>query len=96
MYSYGGLHIPGILRGDWFLWENVRAQTVGGNRHIVFGPTALQPGADSPLDAKVNQLGKKASDAQMDRIVSGVKELIDEKKFATDAEVEMIISRVMG
>ena len=96
MFSYGGLHIPGILRGDWFLWENLRSETVGTGRHIVYGPTALQKGSDSPLDAKVNQMGKKADEAQMDRIISGVRALIEEKSSATDAEVERIISRVMG
>ena len=96
MFSYGGLHIPGILRGDWFLWENLRAEVVGSQRHIVYGPTALQRGADSPLDAKLAQMGKRADDAEMDRIVSSLKSLFEEKKFATDAEVERIISRVMG
>jgi hypothetical protein len=32
----------------------------------------------------------------MDLITSSLRELIKEKKFATDAEVERIISRVMG
>ena len=96
MFSYGGLHIPGVLRGDWFLWENIRAESVGSKRHIVYGPSALQRGPDSPLDAKVGSLGKSASDAQMDRITSGLRELIEAKKFATDAEVETVISRVMG
>lgn len=96
MFSYGGLHIPGVLRGDWFLWENIRAESVGSKRHIVYGPSALQRGPDSPLDAKVGSLGKSASEAQMDRIASGLRELIEAKKFATDAEVETVISRVMG
>jgi isopropylmalate/homocitrate/citramalate synthase len=96
MFSYGGLHIPGILRGDWFLWENLHAEAVGAQRHIVYGPTALQRGKDSPLDAKVAAMGKSADERQMDRIVSGLKQLIEDKKFATDAEVEQIISRVMG
>ena len=96
MFSYGGLHIPGILRGDWFLWENIRAETVGSERHIVFGPSALQRGPDSPLEAKVAKLGKSPSEEQMDRIISGLRQLIEAKKFATDAEVETVISRVMG
>lgn len=97
MFSYGGLHIPGIVRGDWFLWENLRAETVGSSRHIVYGPTALQRGEDSPLEARaVAGSGKRPSEAQMDRIVAGVRELIDRNKFATDDEVERIISRVMG
>ena len=41
-------------------------------------------------------MGKKADEAQMDRIISGVRALIEEKSSATDAEVERIISRVMG
>ena len=96
MFSYGGLHIPGILRGDWFLWENIRAEAVGSERHIMYGPSALQRGQDSPLEAKVTNLGKTASEAQMDRIISGLRLLIETKKFATDAEVEAVISRVMG
>jgi isopropylmalate/homocitrate/citramalate synthase len=96
MFSYGGLHIPGIVRGDWFLWENLRAEAVGSGRHIIYGPPALQRGADSPLEAKVRALGKSPSEAQMDRIVSGIKALIDDQKFATDREVEQVISRVMG
>jgi isopropylmalate/homocitrate/citramalate synthase len=96
MFSYGGLHIPGILRGDWYLWENVRAEAVGSGRHIVYGPSALQGGPGSPIDAKVTKLGKSPSEAQMGRIVGGLRELINRKKFATDAEVEQVISRVMG
>lgn len=97
MFSYGGLHISGILRGDWFLWENLRAESVGSKRHIVYGPTALQRGADSPLEAKVTAtVGRTPDTGQMDRIVSGVRSLIESKKFATDDEVERIISRVMG
>jgi isopropylmalate/homocitrate/citramalate synthase len=97
MFSYGGLHINGILRGDWFLWENLKAETVGSGRHIVYGPTALQGGTDSPLEAKVvASAGKSPSEAQLERVMAGVRELIDQKKFATDEEVERIISRVMG
>jgi isopropylmalate/homocitrate/citramalate synthase len=96
MFGYGGLHISAIVRGDWFLWENVRAEAVGGERHIIYGPTALQRGANSPLDAKVASLGKSPSELQMERIISGIRSLIDSKKFATDAEVEQIITRVMG
>lgn len=97
MFSYGGLHLTGILRGDWYLWENVRAETVGSGRHLVYGPTALQGGADSPLENKVvKSTGKSPSDTQMDRIMSSLRTVIEEKKFATDAEVERIITRVMG
>jgi isopropylmalate/homocitrate/citramalate synthase len=56
----------------------------------------LQGGADSPLEAKVASLGKTPSERHMDLITSSLRELIEEKKFATDAEVERIISRVMG
>jgi isopropylmalate/homocitrate/citramalate synthase len=96
MFSYGGLHIPGMLRGDWCLWENLRAESVGSKRHMVYGPSALQGGKDSPIEAKVISLGKTPSERHLDLITSSIRELIEEKKFATDAEVERIISRVMG
>ena len=63
---------------------------------LIYGPSALQGGADSPLEAKVASLGKTPSERHMDLITSSLRELIKEKKFATDAEVERIISRVMG
>jgi homocitrate synthase NifV len=96
MFSYGGLHIPGMLRGDWCLWENIKAESVGSSRHIIYGPSSLQGGADSPLEAKVASLGKTPSERHMELITSSLRDLIAEKKFATDAEVERIISRVMG
>jgi isopropylmalate/homocitrate/citramalate synthase len=96
MFSYGGLHIPGMLRGDWCLWENIRAESVGSKRHMVYGPSALQGGKDSPIEAKVNSLGKTPNERHIELITSSIRELIMEKKFATDAEVERIISRVMG
>jgi hypothetical protein len=96
MFSYGGLHISGMLRGDWCLWENIRAESVGSNRHLVYGPSALQGGADSPLEAKVTSLGKTPTERHMDLITASLRDLIKEKKFATDSEVERIISRVMG
>ncbi len=96
MFSYGGLHIPGMLRGDWCLWENIRAESVGSRRHMVFGPSALQPGKDSPIEAKVTSMGKTPSQRHLDLITASIRDLITEKKFATDEEVERIISRVMG
>jgi isopropylmalate/homocitrate/citramalate synthase len=96
MFSYGGLHIPGMLRGDWCLWENIRAESIGSNRHMIYGPSSLQGGADSPLEAKVASLGKTPSERHMELITSSLRDLIKEKKFATDAEVERIIRRVMG
>jgi isopropylmalate/homocitrate/citramalate synthase len=96
MFSYGGLHIPGMLRGDWCLWENIRAESVGSSRHIIYGPNALQSGKDSPIEAKVASLGKTPSERHLDLITESIRQLIEEKKFATDAEVERIISRVMG
>jgi (R)-citramalate synthase len=96
MFSYGGLHIPGMLRGDWCLWENIQAESVGSNRYIVYGPSALQGGKDSPIEAKVLSLGKTPNERHLDLIKVSIRQLIEEKKFATDAEVERIISRVMG
>src|ERR1700726_383134 len=96
MFSYGGLHIPGMLRGDWCLWENIKAESVGSSRHMIYGPSSLQGGADSPLEAKVSSLGRTPSERHLELITLSLRDLIKEKKFATDAEVERIISRVMG
>jgi isopropylmalate/homocitrate/citramalate synthase len=96
MFSYGGLHIPGMLRGDWCLWENIKAESVGSSRHMIYGPSSLQGGADSPLEDKVSSLGRTPSERPFELMALRLPYLIKEKNFNTYAEVERIISRVMG
>ena len=95
MYAYGGAHIPSILRGEWYEWENVKAETLGCSRSIFWGPT-IQPGRDSPISSKVTQMGLSASDQQLDAIYGRLQEVIWRKKFATDKEMEQLIRECLS
>jgi len=95
MYTYGGAHIPSILRGEWYEWENVKAETLGCSRGIFWGPT-IQPGRSGPISSKVAQMGLSASDQQLDVIYGRLQEVIRRKKFATDKEMEQVIRECLS
>lgn len=95
MFSYGGNHLVGILKGDWFLWENLRAETVGARRKLYYGPTALQRGPNSPVAVKVDSMGLRATQPQLERILEKLREAIAQKREVDDPEMESIIREVL-
>jgi isopropylmalate/homocitrate/citramalate synthase len=94
MFSYGGSHIAGILRGKWYLWENMRAEAVGNKRYITFGATSLRRGKTGPLYAKVQQMDYDPDSGNMDRVYEALEPLIQQRKELTEPEVEEIIHQV--
>ncbi len=94
MYSYGGFHITGILKGEWFLWENIKAEALGCRREIFYGPTALERGKDRPIDLKVCQMGLQATAEELDEIFRLLRSKLEKKKQATEKEMEDIIRKV--
>lgn len=96
MYTYGGFHITGILRGEWYLWENVKADALGCRREIFYGPTALQRGKDRPIDLKIRQMGLEATPDELDRVFDLISEVLKQKTQATEEEVEAIIRKVLA
>ena len=95
MYAYGGAHIPPALRGEWYMWENVKAETLGCSRSIMWGST-VQSGRSGPIGAKVEQMGLTCTDKQLDAIFDKLQGVVQHKKFATDAEMEQIIRECIG
>ena len=95
MYTYGGAHIPPILKGEWNEWENVKAETLGCNRTIVWGAT-VQSGRSGPIAAKMTQMGLKCIDKQLDAVFEKLQEVVHRKRFATDKEIEQIIRECVG
>jgi isopropylmalate/homocitrate/citramalate synthase len=95
MYSYGGFHITGILKGEWYLWENIKAEALGCRREIFYGPTALERGKDRPIDLKVRQMGLQATAEELDEIFRLLKVKLDKKKQVTEKEMEDIVRKVI-
>jgi 2-isopropylmalate synthase len=91
MFVYGGVHINALLTGAWFLWENLRAEVVGHRRRIVFGPTALRRGAESPIALKARQMGVQLSEAQLEQVYQRLGAIIEERHQADEVEVESLI-----
>jgi isopropylmalate/homocitrate/citramalate synthase len=94
MYSYGGSHLGGILRGDWYFWENIRAETVGNVRSISFGPTSLRRGSTAPIAVKVETMGYDPVSSKMEKVFEKLEPLIQEKIEVSEPEVEAIIRQV--
>lgn len=96
MYTYGGVHVTALLGGNWFVWENIKAEAVGHTRNIVFGPTALQRTSSSPVLAKINQMGLTATDSDLDEILARLSALLARQREASVHEMERIITEVLA
>lgn len=96
MYSHGGNHLVGALKAGWISWENIRAETVGAQRRLVYGPTALQRGPSAPIPLKVKTMGLEATEEQLARIVARLRERIAQQAEVSDPEVEGIVREVLA
>jgi isopropylmalate/homocitrate/citramalate synthase len=94
MYSYGGSHLGGILRGHWYFWENIRAETVGNRRQISFGPTSLRRGRTAAISVKIDTMGFDADSPKVEKVFEKLEPLIYSKIEVSEPEVEAIIREV--
>ncbi|MBI2910057.1 MAG: hypothetical protein HYX92_20645 [Chloroflexi bacterium] len=94
MYTYAGWHLSPIVKGQWYIWENIKAEAVGNRRSILWGPTT-DPGRNGPIQVKLDTMGLKATDNQLDRIYADLMDICRAKKYATDDEMERIIQQVI-
>lgn len=85
-------HILGILRGNWYSWEVIRAEALGRKRVLRFGAGTLHSG-DNALAAKIESMGLTVSEVQKEAITAGLRELIRDKGFASEDDVETLIQR---
>ena len=96
-YSYGGVHIGALLQEGWFLWESVRAETIGQHRYIVWTPTALERhGLAGPVAVKIQTMGLTCDEAQLEQVFEKLRKVMAVKKFATDEELEAVVREVLG
>lgn len=97
MYVYSGAKTNAILRGDWFVWENIKAEAMGQKRSLMWTAHALERGdtRDAPVALKVKQMGLSCTEEQLARIYAALRTVFSAKKYATDAEMEGIIGRIV-
>ncbi len=96
-YSYGGIHVTALLQEGWFVWEGLRAETIGQKRHVVWTPTALQRfGTAGPVAIRIKSMGLDCSEEQLEKVFARLREVFAEKKVATDEELEQIAREVLG
>jgi isopropylmalate/homocitrate/citramalate synthase len=91
MYKYGGLHIRALLEGSWYLWESLRAETVGKKRILFFGPTALQRGSTGPVGLKMVKMGIEPDESLIDRVIGRLEKKMKKVKEMSEADVEDVI-----
>ncbi|MBI2910359.1 MAG: hypothetical protein HYX92_22165 [Chloroflexi bacterium] len=97
MYLYAGAKTNAILRGDWFVWENIKAEAMGQKRGLQWTAHALERGGtkDAPVAIKAQQMGVNLTEEQLAQVYGELRKVFAEKKVATDPELEALISRVV-
>ncbi len=96
-YAYGGTHIGAILQEGWFLWEALRAETMGQRRQVIWTPTALERhGMAGPVAVKIQTMGLQCNEKQLQQVFEKLRKVMAQKKFATDEEVEAVLHEVLG
>jgi len=91
-------HIAHRLKtGAWYTFENIRAEALGREEVIQFGPAALGRTRDrGAIPVKIETMGIKCSDAELARIVDRVAAIVEERRSASEAEVEAIVREEVG
>jgi D-citramalate synthase len=85
-----GIHAHGVLR-EASTYEPIRPELVGRKRRIILGKHS----GTASVDAALNEMGYHPDTQQLAEIVRRIKELGDEGKHITDADVMVIADTVM-
>jgi isopropylmalate/homocitrate/citramalate synthase len=96
MYVYGGVHVDFIREGFWWIEENIKAETIGHQREIWWTPTVLDRGGlRGPVAHKAEDMGFPITESQLSKIFDKLREVIKQRNYATDDEMERIIREVV-
>jgi isopropylmalate/homocitrate/citramalate synthase len=88
-------HIVDIIKGEWFTWENIRAEALGQKRVLEFGSTALSRQLSGAIGSKMEAMGYSFDQGDLDRVIENLKGVIEKKRFASEDELEAVIKTVM-
>lgn len=89
-------HIASILRGAWHTWECVHPSVLGQKRQLEFGFAKIRRGRSGAIAAKIEQMGLEANDEQLNRIIKDIQAITEVRSWATEAEVETVIRRILS
>ena len=89
------LHVMSALDKDkfWMCFTPYRPEVVGQEEHIIFGPTTLHGDA---IKMKCKQLGYQNSEQYLKKILEKIQEIIDQKKFLAEEELDFLIKEILG
>lgn len=86
-----GIHVDGVLKHA-ATYEPITPEMVGQKRRFSFGKHSGR----ASVKARVEQLGVKFTDEQIERATAKVKELGDKGKEVTDADLHAIVYDILG
>ena len=96
-YAYGGVHISALLREGWFVWETIKAETLGQKRNITWTPTAIERhGIAGPVALKIQSMGFQIDEAKLNQVFDEMRKEMSKKKVLTDEELEKIVNDVLN
>lgn len=79
----------------WWIWENIKAESIGQKRKELWTPTVLDRGGmNGAVANKVKSMGFILTETQLNSIFDRLRALFMEKKYATNEETEQIIRDV--
>ena len=88
------LHVMGALEKEkfWMCFTPYKPEVVGQEEHVIFGPTTLHGDA---LKIKCEQMGIKNYEYYKDILIEKAHDIIVEKKFITEEELEDLIKNMI-
>ena len=88
-------HIQDMIRGEWYAWENIRAEALGRKRILQFGSSALSRQPSGAIGSKMEAMGYNFDQKDLDEIVEKIKVMLDKEGFVSEDQLEEVINTVM-
>jgi len=89
-------HIQDMIKGEWYAWENIRAEALGRKRILQFGSSALSRQPSGAIGSKMEAMGYSFDQKALERVIEKLKEMIEKEGFVSEDQLEEVIKMVMG
>lgn len=88
-------HILGLLTGQWWTYEVIRAEALGRTRSLEFGPATLHSGYGAIM-AKIQSMGFEATPNKVQTVSAALRRALKTDAFLTEREMERLIIASIG
>lgn len=88
-------HILGLLTGQWWTYEVIRAEALGRTRSLEFGPATLHSGYGAIM-AKIQSMGLEATANKVQTVLAALRRALKTDAFLTEREMERLILASIG